>query len=198
MESSNPDYGGFWFFAFPLSILEGKIIMPFFMKADDVEFGVRLNKTGVKTLTMPGVAVQHPGFYESFDLFKRYLWVRNMLAVEMLHGDRSVLSLGFSLLRDVVIEVRKQRIYHLFALVQGLKDFREGPEWMDTANNERIHNTLTLNALKLNRNFLSFIKQASHGLLQCIAITISGSSLKKAWQHNDLASIERWKARFQQ
>ena len=195
-----PDYGGFWLFAFPLGLVRHHLFMPFFIKGDDVEFGLRLKKQSVGCTLLPGVGVQHPGFLGSFDMTKRYLWVRNMLIVEMLHGRRSVHSVVLPLLSEALAEQHRRRYAHLTALVRGMEDFLKGPEWL-----ERVNNDLLISSLKAEQSHLLHPsgQKASfplflRAIICCLMITVTMKKLRLQWHRlaSDLASAEQWKERF--
>jgi hypothetical protein len=80
---------------------------------------------------------------------KRYLWVRNMLIVEMLHERSSVHSVVLPLLSEALAERRGRRYAHLTALVRGMEDFLKDPEWL-----EGVDNDLLIASLKKEQNHL--------------------------------------------
>jgi len=194
-----PDYGGFWFFAFPLSTVRHHLLLPFFLKGDDVEFGLRLRQNGIGCTLLPGVGVRHPGFLDSFDMIKRYYWVRNMLAVEMLHGHRSALSLTHPLFIEACAERRRRRTEHLAALVHGMDDFLKGPEWLERADNGRLVSSLKKEQIRLaaavggKASMLLFLQ----AVLCCLKIACTARRLRMTWRGmaSCLASTHRWKER---
>jgi galactofuranosylgalactofuranosylrhamnosyl-N-acetylglucosaminyl-diphospho-decaprenol beta-1,5/1,6-galactofuranosyltransferase len=195
-----PDYGGFWIFAFPLSLVRRHLLMPFFIKGDDVEFGLRLQKQGVGCTLLPGVGVRHPGFLGSFDVVKRFYWVRNMLIVEMLHGQRSILSMVLPLLSEAWIERHRGRYAHLTALVRGMEDFLKGPERLEHADNDLLMSSLKKEQNHLLRrsgermSLLLFLR----AIVCFLKMTFTMKTLRATWRRTawDLASMKRWKERF--
>lgn len=137
------DYGGFWLFAFPASVVqETGALQAFFLKGDDVEFGLRLARASIHPTLLFGAGVRHPGFTNSFSLPKRYYWVRNMLAVECLHGIRDGRTVAASLVREAMAELRRLRYAHLEALVLGLEDFLRGPRYLESVDNASLFRDL--------------------------------------------------------
>lgn len=58
------EYNGWWFFAVPLSVVRAVgLPLPLFIRCDDVEYGLRLARKGIPTVTLPGVGVWHEPFY---------------------------------------------------------------------------------------------------------------------------------------
>jgi galactofuranosylgalactofuranosylrhamnosyl-N-acetylglucosaminyl-diphospho-decaprenol beta-1,5/1,6-galactofuranosyltransferase len=198
--SPQPDYGGFWLFAFPLRLVSHHLFMPFFIKGDDVEFGLRLQKQGIGCALLPGVGVRHPGFLGSFDMIKRYLWVRNMLVVEMLHGRRTVHSVVLPLLSEAWAEWGRGRYAHLTALVRGMEDFLKGPEWLERADNDLLISSLKTEQDQLLQlsgqkpSILLFLR----AVIYCLKIRFTMNELRLQWRRlaSELASAKRWKERF--
>src|SRR5690606_30380585 len=53
-------YGGWWYFCFSEeSVQSVGLPFPFFIRGDDVEYGLRLSTKGIKTIPLPGVGVWH-------------------------------------------------------------------------------------------------------------------------------------------
>jgi galactofuranosylgalactofuranosylrhamnosyl-N-acetylglucosaminyl-diphospho-decaprenol beta-1,5/1,6-galactofuranosyltransferase len=82
-------YNGWWFFAFPLRLL-GRVglPLPLFLRGDDVEYGCRLLRAGVPTVSLPGVAVWHEPFESKGHRWQPYYELRNLLVVAALHFPR--------------------------------------------------------------------------------------------------------------
>lgn len=79
-------YSGWWFFAFPLSILARTgLPLPLFLRGDDVEFGCRLGRQGVPTVALPGLAVWHEPFESKGRSWHPFYELRNLLIVGALH-----------------------------------------------------------------------------------------------------------------
>jgi galactofuranosylgalactofuranosylrhamnosyl-N-acetylglucosaminyl-diphospho-decaprenol beta-1,5/1,6-galactofuranosyltransferase len=101
-------YNGWWFFAFPLRLL-GRVglPLPLFLRGDDVEFGCRLLRAGVPTVSLPGVAVWHEPFESKGHGWQPYYELRNLLIVGALHfpgrGGSRVARRFFSRLLDELL-----------------------------------------------------------------------------------------------
>jgi galactofuranosylgalactofuranosylrhamnosyl-N-acetylglucosaminyl-diphospho-decaprenol beta-1,5/1,6-galactofuranosyltransferase len=79
-------YNGWWFFAFPLRLLDRVgLPLPLFLRGDDVELGCRLLRAGVPTVSLPGVAVWHEPFECKGHGWQPYYELRNLLIVGALH-----------------------------------------------------------------------------------------------------------------
>lgn len=74
-------YAGWWFCCIPASVIRDKgLPMPFFIRMDDVEYGLRAQ---TKFLTMSGICVWHMGFGDKFNSnINFYQEFRNCLIVK--------------------------------------------------------------------------------------------------------------------
>ncbi len=80
------DYNAWWFFAVPLQTVQKQgLPLPMFLRGDDAEYGCRLLKAGVPTVTLPGVAVWHEPFYLKKGGWYSYYDLRNFLALTAIH-----------------------------------------------------------------------------------------------------------------
>lgn len=61
LNNGNVKYGAWWCFCMPLSYIDKGLPMPFFIKLDDVEYGLR-NCADKTVITMNGAAVFHESF----------------------------------------------------------------------------------------------------------------------------------------
>lgn len=83
------DYAGWWMCLIPRSLLESKgLAMPLFLKGDDVEFGLRASAAGVRTVSVPGIALWHLGWKGKSPTrtWEAYFLHRNRLITELLHS----------------------------------------------------------------------------------------------------------------
>ena len=100
-------YGAWWCFALPLSDadLHG-LPMPFFIKFDDVEYGLRTVSEKAPVIAMNGVAVRHEDFDLKYSPHLEYYNIRNNLITGTIHGrvglreaiSRLIKSVGKSIL----------------------------------------------------------------------------------------------------
>ncbi len=188
--TAEPEYGGFWFFAFPAAAVQCVgLIAPFFLKADDIEFCLRLRQNGLALQLLSGVGVQHPGFTSDFSMVKRYYWIRNMLNVEALHGGRTGLQVAYAVLREVLKEWRRQRPHFSAPLTMGTEDFLEGPRALEAFDNasmlarlNTLGNTLGQNGRQEGSSCVW--RQCRYGLRGIIAsarLAVRYAVLKKRW-----------------
>ncbi|KYC39327.1 glycosyl transferase family 2 [Scytonema hofmannii PCC 7110] len=138
------DYGGFWFFAFSKKIVSKiGLLLPLFIKIDDMEFGLRINENfenGI--ITFPSVAVWHEPFYAKRPIWDFYYYVRNHLIANSIHS-----SLEY--IKTVQIFTRCL-LYYLFIfdynsaqmVIKGFEDYMQGPNFITNNDPEILHSKI--------------------------------------------------------
>ena len=120
-------YGAWWFSCIPVGyIKEMGLPMPFFVRCDDVEYGLRCDPT---YMTMNGICVWHARFEGRFNAAVAcYQYVRNMLVTRSLHirGGEQVFMLLYWRLFHIYIRTMDYAAAELW--LDGLEDYLEGPE----------------------------------------------------------------------
>lgn len=89
------NYNGWFMCCFPRSAFEEHgLPLPFFVRGDDCEFGLRVTKSGAPLIHMPGLFVWHEPFYGKPRAWIEYYSYRNQLVVADLHtnGGRADLA----------------------------------------------------------------------------------------------------------
>jgi galactofuranosylgalactofuranosylrhamnosyl-N-acetylglucosaminyl-diphospho-decaprenol beta-1,5/1,6-galactofuranosyltransferase len=153
-----PDYGAFWFFAFSKNAVDKiGLPMPFFIKVDDIEFGLRITENlGNPIVAFPGIGVWHEPFYAKNPIWDNYYIVRNHLVT---HSIRESIKYV-----DVMLYLTKSFFHSLFIfdynkaemLIKGFEDYMEGPSLMDKLDPEKLHATIVgLSKVHKNENVQS-------------------------------------------
>lgn len=79
-EINQPTYNAWWFCCVPRAVLERcGLPLPFFIRTDDAEFGVRATRAGEKLIQMPGIFVWHKPFDAKQIAWMSYYSLRNDL-----------------------------------------------------------------------------------------------------------------------
>jgi galactofuranosylgalactofuranosylrhamnosyl-N-acetylglucosaminyl-diphospho-decaprenol beta-1,5/1,6-galactofuranosyltransferase len=89
---ADADYNGWWMCMIPTSIIrELGLAMPFFIKWDDAEYGVRARGRGYPTVSLPGVASWQAPWDDKDDArdWQAYYHLRNRLVTALLHSDQA-------------------------------------------------------------------------------------------------------------
>ncbi len=84
-------YNAWWMCLIPVSVIaEIGLGLPYFIKWDDMEFGLRAQEAGYPTVSLPGVAVWHQAWDDKFSWrsWEEYFSERNMWLSMIAHRDR--------------------------------------------------------------------------------------------------------------
>ncbi|WP_345801869.1 glycosyltransferase [Microbacterium sp. AZCO] len=83
------DFNGWWMCLVPLAVIRRiGASLPFFIKWDDAEFGLRASAAGIPTVTLPGAAIWHmpwTGKDDGLD-WQAYYQLRNRVVAALLHS----------------------------------------------------------------------------------------------------------------
>jgi galactofuranosylgalactofuranosylrhamnosyl-N-acetylglucosaminyl-diphospho-decaprenol beta-1,5/1,6-galactofuranosyltransferase len=138
------DFGGFWFFSFSANLLkQTKLPLPFFIKVDDVEFGVRIKeRLGKSIVAFPGIAVWHEPFYAKAITWTLYYDYRNHLVT---HATRNSLSY-FDAVKFCTRFVRDKVFVFDYnsaeVMLKGFADYMKGPNFLKEKDPEALHSEI--------------------------------------------------------
>ena len=85
------DFNGWWMCLIPVeTIRQIGLSLPYFIKWDDAEFGLRAGARGIPTVTLPGAALWHMPWTAKDDGldWQAYFQLRNRVVTALLHGGR--------------------------------------------------------------------------------------------------------------
>jgi GT2 family glycosyltransferase len=89
-EISSPTYNAWWFCCFPSEVIElHGLPLPFFIRTDDAEFGVRATRAGAKLIQMPGIFVWHKPFEAKQIAWMSYYSLRNDLILSSIAAPKA-------------------------------------------------------------------------------------------------------------
>lgn len=141
LKEEHIDYGGFWFFAFPKTFVQAMgLPLPFFIKGDDVEFGLRISqKFQQKIIAFPSISVWHEPFYAKFPVWDSYYYFRNFMAIHAIHGSLSYLKA----VKDITMRLVYMLLFFDYnsagMLVKAFEDYIKGPEFIKQQDAESYH-----------------------------------------------------------
>ena len=139
LEVSYIHYNAWWFFAFPLRLVDKVgLPLPVFIRGDDVEFGYRLHQAGVTTTTVPGFGIWHEPFYLKRGSWQAYYDLRNMLVITTLHHPLPAKQLAKTFLRRVVMQLLSLNYSEAEILCEAADDYLKGPTYLESDPQE-IH-----------------------------------------------------------
>ena len=125
-------YGGWWSLIVPVA--DG-LPMPFFIKLDDVEYGLRSSGNYV---VMNGFGVWHEAFGKKANAWAEYYTARNTLIIQSLFPacpHSAIKTMGVRLLKALAFNEPKC----MEAVCKGVEDFLRGPEAFRTVDPEKRH-----------------------------------------------------------
>ncbi len=137
------DYNAWWFCVIPLDAARRVgLPPPIFIRGDDFEYGQRLARAGVPTVTLPGIAVWHEPFYAKPMGWQAYYDLRNRLIFGATYADK-VDRLSLLRMVNLLITPVLTHQYMIAALrMQAVRDFLNGPERLFAASPEETHDRI--------------------------------------------------------
>lgn len=135
------DYSSWWYTCIPLSSVRAQgLPFPFFIKADDEEYGIR---TGRKFIFLSGADVWHDSFGAKYNARLEYYIKRNELVLNALHFPEYG---PWSSLKKLFLALAKQALVSHYAGVDYLfaayLDFLEGPDFFLRTDAEERNRSL--------------------------------------------------------
>lgn len=119
------NYGGWWFFAFPLAAVR-KLPFPFFVRGDDIDFGVA---NGFPVVTLNGIAAWSGDFDRKRTPATEYLDMRYLQTLTLIHGDRRGARRIFRRARRSALNFGLRLDYaSMQAALEAIKTVSQGPQ----------------------------------------------------------------------
>jgi galactofuranosylgalactofuranosylrhamnosyl-N-acetylglucosaminyl-diphospho-decaprenol beta-1,5/1,6-galactofuranosyltransferase len=128
-------YNGWWFLAFPLSVLDrAGLPLPLFLRGDDLEYGCRLMRRGIPTVTLPGVAVWHEPFERKGRGWHAFYELRNLLIVGALHFPIiHAATVARQFLSRLLDELLTYDYYESWLMCEAATEYLRGPQELSIA-----------------------------------------------------------------
>ncbi|MDM7851883.1 glycosyltransferase [Pseudochrobactrum kiredjianiae] len=142
----NLNYGGWWFFAFPINAVK-HLPFPFFVRGDDVDFSLS-NKLPIVTLN--GIATWCENFGYKLNPPTEYLASRSWMALSFMHADSGANKATFNLLLRNAYKMGMRFDYAgMHAVLDGVEHALLGPQFfadkpspIDVLTNQKKRNKL--------------------------------------------------------
>jgi galactofuranosylgalactofuranosylrhamnosyl-N-acetylglucosaminyl-diphospho-decaprenol beta-1,5/1,6-galactofuranosyltransferase len=132
------EYNGWWMCLIPIEVLRrAGLSLPFFIKWDDAEYGLRAAEHGYATVTLPGAAIWHVSWDDKDDTvdWQAYYHARNRLVAALLHSPFP--HGGKATLEELLVSVK-----NLFALEYGAQAIRNAAYRDVLSGPASMHETL--------------------------------------------------------
>lgn len=142
LNNDDLDYSAWWTLCMPVSVTENGLPFPFFIKGDDIEYGLRKN-IGTEIITMNAIGVRHEAFDRKTNFVLYYYNVRNELAINAVHRKYGV----FKALKRFWFEILKQLILYRYdncnIVFMAVRDFLGGVDFFLKTDEERLNKELS-------------------------------------------------------
>ncbi|MCM1054523.1 MAG: glycosyltransferase [Bacteroides sp.] len=142
LDNPNLDYSAWWTLCMPISVTENGLPFPFFIKGDDIEYGLRKNH-GTEIITMNAIGVRHEAFDRKTSFVLYYYNVRNELAINAVHKKYGT----FKALKRFWFEILKQLILYRYdnckIVFMAVRDFLRGVDFFLETDEEQLNNRLS-------------------------------------------------------
>jgi galactofuranosylgalactofuranosylrhamnosyl-N-acetylglucosaminyl-diphospho-decaprenol beta-1,5/1,6-galactofuranosyltransferase len=132
---TDADFAGWWACQIPVETIRRiGYAMPFFLKWDDADYGLRAAAAGVPTVSLPGAAVWHETWRTKDDSrsWPAFFHARNRLITALLHGGSASGVLAASFALDLKQALAMQH-YAVQRRHDGLRAVLAGPEALGPA-----------------------------------------------------------------
>jgi galactofuranosylgalactofuranosylrhamnosyl-N-acetylglucosaminyl-diphospho-decaprenol beta-1,5/1,6-galactofuranosyltransferase len=125
-------YNAWWFFAFPLRLIDRVgLPLPVFIRGDDAEFGSRLHRANIPTVTVPGLGVWHEPFYTKSGSWQPYYDLRNMLVLTAIHFPVGRLHVVKTFLQRLIRLLLAMNYFEAAIVCEAVDDFCVGPQILE-------------------------------------------------------------------
>jgi galactofuranosylgalactofuranosylrhamnosyl-N-acetylglucosaminyl-diphospho-decaprenol beta-1,5/1,6-galactofuranosyltransferase len=127
-EIATASYNAWWFCCFPRGVFERNgLPLPFFIRTDDAEFGVRATRAGEKLIQMPGIFVWHKPFDAKQIAWMSYYSLRNDLILCNIAAPEAR-RLGKRYRHHFWNAIKAYRYDEALATCLAIEDYLLGPE----------------------------------------------------------------------
>ena len=132
------DYGGWWSLNIPMeNIRRDSLPLPFFIKLDDVEFGLRSSR---KFLTLNGFGVWHQSFANKVSAHLEYYTTRNGLVLTALYSGAK--KEKRFLLSRLIKAISFGETKYMAASLKGVEDFLKGPDFLKNTPADKLNSEI--------------------------------------------------------
>lgn len=142
-------YGAWWCFLLPVSDMERYgLPYPFFIKMDDVEYGMR-TCSQMPIITMNGAAVRHEDFDNKYSMHLEYYLIRNQLVLNTIQDKKPLSNALFRLLAVSFKHLVLYRYDNIPMILRAVNDYLSGVDFFLECDEEQLNRELIKIAPKL-------------------------------------------------
>ncbi len=196
LQEIKPDFCGWWYVAIPLIIMnENNLPMPYFIKNDDIEYGLRITK---KLDFLNGVGVWHVPFRTKEALALEYYYVRNILITNSIH-DVAVWQNCYLLMRRVGKYMLRKEYHAIDIHTKAVNDFLKGFPQFKQIESDVFHQQLMKHCKQLEEKQKSVLKNNFFVtgfilIVYCIKVLLFYSEKAKQYKmhYREVTNINFW------
>ena len=188
------NYSAWWSLFMPVSVIDKNgLPYPFFIKFDDIEYGIRSKNQ--KILLSNGFGVWHENFDDKYSPSLEYYLMRNAAITNALHFSNSSRLTAFRYFGKCVKSYLKFKFVRIKMINAGLEDYFKGPSFLIKL--DQIENNAFVKAkstIKPNP-IISFLFYPIIIIKNVIKIWIINKKIAISYLNNfvNLTSEENWK-----
>ncbi len=148
LDNPQVEYGGWWTLLMPVSAMNKGLPYPFFIKFDDVEYGMR-KSPDTQIITMNGIAVRHEAFDRKKSFVLDYYNLRNELVVNATYGKYGAFGAARRFLYEAAKQLCLYRYDNMPLVLRAVNDFLAGTDFFLSCDEESLNKELMSTAPKL-------------------------------------------------
>ncbi len=148
LNNPKPDYGSWWTLCMPISVTAHGFPFPFFIKFDDIEYGLR-KAPDTEIITMNGIGIRHESFDKKENFILDYYNLRNELILNAVYKKCGAQSAFCKFWRKVLKEIFLYRYDNCQIVFRAIEDFLGGVDFFLKCDEEQLNNYLVKIAIKL-------------------------------------------------
>ncbi|MHB1286616.1 MAG: glycosyltransferase family 2 protein [Leptospirales bacterium] len=147
------NYFGWWFFACSINtIVSEGLPMPFFVRADDIEFGKRIAQKKMKMVSLLGIGVWHEEFDRKMSPLLDYYTIRNGLITMWIHEkDVAPIKIVWLIFQRVYSRLIIYQYERANYVLKGLEDALKGPNFLKGLDPASFHSKLAQSQTEVMR-----------------------------------------------
>lgn len=206
LDNNNVEYGAWWCFMIPVSDIDDyNLPYPFFIKFDDVEYGLRTCKNE-KIITMNGIAVRHEDFENKYSFHLEYYNVRNKLITNVVQNRKnSLFSALYRLFGHAAYQLFLYRYENTDIILRAFDDFLKGVDFFLSCDEELLNKELMSSVPELvaldtvdewTDDMRNYNYPKTRGLTPIIFFTLGGHLIPGFWLKKDIAATPLSKTQF--
>lgn len=193
------DYAGWWYCVIPVeNIQKDDLPLPFFIKADDIEYSIRKAK-GI--ITLNGIGVWHKTFISKQTPYLVFYSVRNRLITNSIHKHYCYITNLILILARYIKAIQKN-IEAIPFITKAFEDFLKGPDNFLQIDGEKLNNELRQMQAEYEKKHFSFTHKLFSALGNCVRLMFlyllnPGISKKYKSHLHDFISWDSWCKRLE-